>query len=574
MKRCFLYAYLFLSCVICGCNDYNNEVLLNRLISVQNEGDTCPYNALERYDSLGAIFEHENEYLRSKYALLGVRLRDKAFITHTNDSVINLLYDYFINDGNRCEKQEVCYYMGSVYRDLHDTPRAVKYFLEAIQVAETEANIDSAILVASYSQLSNIYIKIFNYDEALIASIKALHIAESAGIETERDFANVASCYSKLNDIEGSIRYSKIILKRIIKKNDIKNNADIIAKRLADFAKFGYKAEADYCYALLQHLPEDARPKNYLINLAVYCRNCVSPDSAAAVFHRIQESDKSIAQQYNSTQFLMKYYASVGNYEEATRFVLLFIDANRNLLKDMNVEQTLNARNEFQYIRDRDKEAAMVEQIGRTRLIWAVSIIVMILLLMSLLFFHYHRQRRLLKIIMERNNAVDNARGLIQKYEEELEQSHNIIEAKEKELVTKYSMIETLDVELKNAEDSIKRLMVQNETLTKFALMKKFSAGTEDAAEIIAKYKRAADGKCTLSEDDWSELIAAVDCVYPNFTSEINERLKDIKLHNLRICYLLKIGMTNPQIVNITGNPPQTVWYRVKRIKEAFENNR
>ena len=547
---------------------------MNRLISVQNEGDTCPYNALERYDSLGAIFEHENEYLRSKYALLGVRLRDKAFITHTNDSVINLLYDYFINDGNSCEKQEVCYYMGSVYRDLHDTPRAVKYFLEAIQVAETETNIDSAILVASYSQLSNIYIKIFNYDEALIASIKALHIAESAGIETERDFANVASCYSKLNDIEGSIRYSKIILKRIIKKNDIKNNADIIAKRLADFAKFGYKAEADYCYALLQHLPEDARPKNYLINLAVYCKNCVSPDSAAAVFHRIQESDKSIAQQYNSTQFLMKYYASVGNYEEATRFALLFSDANRNLLKDMNVEQTLNARNEFQYIRDRDKEAAMMEQIGRTRLIWAVSIIVMILLLMSLLFFHYHRQRRLLKIIMERNNAVDNARGLIQKYEEELEQSHNIIETKEKELVTKYSMIETLDVELKNAEDSIKRLMVQNETLTKFALMKKFSAGTEDAAEIIAKYKRAADGKCTLSEDDWSELIAAVDCVYPNFTFEINERLKDIKLHNLRICYLLKIGMTNPQIVNITGNPPQTVWYRVKRIKEALGNNR
>ena len=574
MKRYYLYAYLFLSCVICGCNNYNNEVLLNRLISVQNEGDTCPYNALERYDSLGAIFEHENEYLRSKYALLGVRLRDKAFITHTNDSVINLLYDYFINDGNSCEKQEVCYYMGSVYRDLHDTPRAVKYFLEAIQVAETETNIDSAILVASYSQLSNIYIKIFNYDEALIASIKALHIAESAGIETERDFANVASCYSKLNDIEGSIRYSKIILKRIIKKNDIKNNADIIAKRLADFAKFGYKAEADYCYALLQHLPEDARPKNYLINLAVYCKNCVSPDSAAAVFHRIQESDKSIAQQYNSTQFLMKYYASVGNYEEATRFALLFSDANRNLLKDMNVEQTLNARNEFQYIRDRDKEAAMMEQIGRTRLIWAVSIIVMILLLMSLLFFHYHRQRRLLKIIMERNNAVDNARGLIQKYEEELEQSHNIIETKEKELATKYSMIETLDVELKNAEDSIKRLMVQNETLTKFALMKKFSAGTEDAAEIIAKYKRAADGKCTLSEDDWSELIAAVDCVYPNFTFEINERLKDIKLHNLRICYLLKIGMTNPQIVNITGNPPQTVWYRVKRIKEALGNNR
>ena len=574
MKRYYLYAYLFLSCVICGCNDYNNEVLLNRLISVQNEGDTCPYNALERYDSLGAIFEHENEYLRNKYALLGVRLRDKAFITHANDSVINLLYDYFINDGNSCEKQEVCYYMGSVYRDLHDTPRAVKYFLEAIQVAETEANIDSAIYERSYLQLAAIYRKQLNYEEALKMSLKGLEIAESANVNSIRNYSSIANGYYYLNDTIETVRYSRIVIEKILDEGLIIENSDVIASRMHDFAKFGYKAEADYCYALLQHLPEDARPKNYLINLAVYCRNCVSPDSAAAVFHRIQESDKSIAQQYNSTQFLMKYYASVGNYEEATRFALLFSDANRNLLKDMNVEQTLNARNEFQYIRDRDKEAAMMEQIGRTRLIWAVSIIVMILLLMLLLFFHYYRQRRLLNIIIERNNAVDNARGLIQKYEEELDRSHNIIEAKEKELATKYSMIETLDVELKNAEDSIKRLMVQNETLTKFALMKKFSAGTEDAAEIIAKYKRAADGKCTLSEDDWSELIAAVDCVYPNFTSEINERLKDIKLHNLRICYLLKIGMTNPQIVNITGNPPQTVWYRVKRIKEALGNNR
>ena len=415
MKRYYLYAYLFLSCVICGCNDYNNEVLLNRLISVQNEGDTCPYNALERYDSLGAIFEHENEYLRNKYALLGVRLRDKAFITHAKDSVINLLYDYFINDGNSCEKQEVCYYMGSVYRDLHDTPRAVKYFLEAIQVAETEANIDSAIYERSYLQLAAIYRKQLNYEEALKMSLKGLEIAESANVNSIRNYSSIANGYYYLNDTIETVRYSRIVIEKILDEGLIIENSDVIASRMHDFAKFGYKAEADYCYALLQHLPEDARPKNYLINLAVYCKNCVSPDSAAAVFHRIQESDKSIAQQYNSTQFLMKYYASVGNYEEATRFALLFSDANRNLLKDMNVEQTLNARNEFQYIRDRDKEAAMIEQIGRTRLIWAVSIIVMILLLMLLLFFHYHRQRRMLKIIMERNNADDNARGLIQK---------------------------------------------------------------------------------------------------------------------------------------------------------------
>ncbi|MBO7279670.1 MAG: winged helix-turn-helix domain-containing protein [Bacteroidaceae bacterium] len=38
----------------------------------------------------------------------------------------------------------------------------------------------------------------------------------------------------------------------------------------------------------------------------------------------------------------------------------------------------------------------------------------------------------------------------------------------------------------------------------------------------------------------------------------------------LRVCYLVKIGLSNPEIANITGYPPQTVWDRVKKVRNTL----
>ena len=47
-------------------------------------------------------------------------------------------------------------------------------------------------------------------------------------------------------------------------------------------------------------------------------------------------------------------------------------------------------------------------------------------------------------------------------------------------------------------------------------------------------------------------------------------KIKRINEPLLRVCYLLKIGLTGPQIVNLTGYPRQTVWVRIKRIEAVL----
>ena len=86
--------------------------------------------------------------------------------------------------------------------------------------------------------------------------------------------------------------------------------------------------------------------------------------------------------------------------------------------------------------------------------------------------------------------------------------------------------------------------------------------------------KDTSKGKAHLSDEDWKELLAAIDKLYPEFIYELQAKFKKINEPMLRVCYLWKIKCTNPEIVKLTGYPPQTIWDRVKRIKEALGNNR
>ncbi|MBR3916604.1 MAG: hypothetical protein IKJ49_05630, partial [Bacteroidaceae bacterium] len=120
---------------IISCSKSTDTGLLSRLSDIQAMGDSCPLKAILRLDSIKPLFEEESEYARNKMLLLDIRLHDKAFIAHTNDSTIKAVCRFFENQGSARDKQEAYYYMGSVYRDLNDYPNAVTYFLKSIKLA-------------------------------------------------------------------------------------------------------------------------------------------------------------------------------------------------------------------------------------------------------------------------------------------------------------------------------------------------------------------------------------------------------------------------------------------------------
>lgn len=118
--------------------------------------------------------------------------------------------------------------------------------------------------------------------------------------------------------------------------------------------------------------------------------------------------------------------------------------------------------------------------------------------------------------------------------------------------------------EIQKAKNLLKTREQQNCDLMKMVLkdnMKCTNSG------IITKFKQAAIGQEEPTEEDWLELYHTIEEKYPTFKDAIHKKLPQINETTLRVCYLLKAGMSNPEIERITNAPRQTVWNRVKRIK-------
>ncbi len=74
------------------------------------------------------------------YQLLTIKARDKAYITHTSDSLILEVLHYYEKRKDKKHLPEAYYYAGRIYRDLGDAPQALEYFFKAIDVSSACMN--------------------------------------------------------------------------------------------------------------------------------------------------------------------------------------------------------------------------------------------------------------------------------------------------------------------------------------------------------------------------------------------------------------------------------------------------
>ena len=177
----------------------------------------------------------------------------------------------------------------------------------------------------------------------------------------------------------------------------------------------------------------------------------------------------------------------------------------------------------------------------------------------------------MLDVILNKEENIKQAKALAAEKDIEIAKEKREIEQKEKELEVLNATNSKLAKQLQDAEVDFKLLVAQNRELTKLMLMNDIA---ENAGDIIEKVKKTSRGKYRLNDDEWKELLGAIDRLYPEFTYEVQAKFKRISEPMLRVCYLMKIGLTGPQIANLTDYPRQTVWVRIKRIQQIMPMNK
>ena len=171
MKNLLYSVILILLTSLSACQRSSYPHTMQQAESVMN---AHPDSALQLLQSMADSFTILPEEAQMYYHLLTIQAKDKQYITHTSDSLINSIVSFYEDYGDKERLMMAYFYQGSVYRDMNDAPRALKAFHQAIDAGKETKNL--TLLGQTYGQMGTLFSYQDLYDEALASTKKALNI--------------------------------------------------------------------------------------------------------------------------------------------------------------------------------------------------------------------------------------------------------------------------------------------------------------------------------------------------------------------------------------------------------------
>ena len=534
IQRYCLYV-LLVSLLSCGRSRY-----LDTLDNIKRVGDSNPDTALLMLDSLAEGVRGESEYVRNKYELLKIRLCDKAYRPATSDVAIRNLMGYFGDKGSSLEKQEVFYYAGSVYRDLCDTPRALEYFLNSLDYAQSGMVYDTVMLRNTYSNLNDLYYNVQDYGNAALMARKELEVCRLLDSDRLIPYLHLCSSYIGLDSLSLASAANDSAFNIFRASSVHERNNDDLVYVLYYYSMINNKRMASLCHTMI--MKDSLICSGFLPSLFfAYYYDCVEKkDSAIAYCEKALELSESLEERYDATKLLFALNKSNGDDKTACRLAYSYMQLSDSLDFGKRQEKAAQINNQHKYYIDKNRERMLNEQKEKyRRTLYLVSFIAIMLLCLGYV-IHITRRNRQLNKILSLNVEIER------------------VSLQEKNLRD----------ELARKESELYEKMAQNKTLVRLLHQSEL---TDKAEEVIESIRQVSNGEKTMSQSDWDQLFSAVDALYPDFKEQMVNKCDVLTEQQIQFCYLLRIGLSNVQIKNITNLSRVTVWRWMKKFEWVEE---
>lgn len=569
MNRLLVICALFASFVLTISCDHDATVI-KQLENIKHVGDKNPREAMQMLDSIKIEEKSWTEHTRMKCDLLDIRLHDKAYIPATSDLKIKILVAYFDRHGNSAEQQEAYYYAGSIYRDLQNYPQAITYFLQSKDLCADIHDIDSAMLRNAYSNLGWLYYKVQDYRNSTIMSEKECDLAKKLGILDASTVQNLGASQLR-NGQANKARCSFIQALKLVQKGD-SNDITNIYNLLYHFSKLKMISQAKICYKIVNtKIPRDSLPSNCIIDLGEYYLLTNDINSAVECYKQVVSKCDNLESVYDASKTLFILYNNLGDIKSANYYGRIFISTNDTLNLGKRQELAATANNFYQYHSDKKREENLKERGNTYRLaaFWTFTILtslILILLVLSL----YKRYKSTKQILSQRlalgsySEEISHLKKEIARQKEDLHTHETSLLETRTRLQEVTAQTEQYQSKIKEQEKILAEKMEQNRSLMRLMHMAELENSADD---IVNTIRETSKGKHKMTAKEWNMLIQAVNELYPGFNSAISEKLGRIDKNELHVCYLMRIGLTNPQIINVTALPHSTVWRWTKKFE-------
>lgn len=522
-----------------------------------------PDSAVILLEELKRSMAFEPQATQMHYQLLTIKAKDKAYITHTSDSLIKTVVKYYEERKDRERLPETYYYAGRVYRDLGDAPQALEYLQKAIE--STKDCTDYRLISRIYSQTGTLYLYQDTYDQALEVFRKAYQycLSDKDSIGMVYSLRDIGRTFTTLNCADSALYYYKGALNYA---EQIHNNHLVGV----------VQAELSGLYIQLEMYPEAFT--------AIQCSNKYIKGHNIAPFYAILADYYYYTNQLDSATFYYTQTASFddlyqkqgsykglgniarkkGQYKEAMEYFdkyLIYTDS----IKDITNTETIRKMQSLYNYQLKEKENSKLQRQAANYKLWNILLIFSLLSLVFL-FIAYHQFRKK----KEQQQLVKQER-IKQIQKERYAQSNTYLEKnkeqiKEVELSLHKAEIEKdqLRQDLLKAQKSL--IEKNNEQITATQRVQKQSELALKHSDIYKKFHFAVQGSDEkIGNDDWKELMCAVDEAYNQFTTRLLE-LYPMKTIEIQVCVLIKIGLSPAQIAFITIRSRQAISSIRKRL--------
>ena len=536
-----LALFLLLSCSGSG----RDKEAMAMIESMAGEGNTHPREALLRMDSLKSLSAGCSEHVRMRCALLEIRLHDKAFDVAADDSCIKVLVDYFEEHGTPAERQEAYYYAGSIYRDMEDAPRSLRYFLKSAEVAA-----DSALLINAYAQLHLLYYKVQNYPLALEMAQRERKVAEQTNDMNAMTLMDVATAEQFLLNPEERLQSLNTTLAYIKREHTAYQDKETLYWLMYYYAVAGSMEDARECKVMIDSVANEgnALVKHQLLGYYYLAEK----DTAMAVACFLQVAADTLAHSnlYDTSKDLLRIYASQGNLRKAVDCALQFADISDSINLGQKRQDILWAQKEHQLQKEQQQEAEMAQQQQHFRhVLSAMAAGILIVLLSAGLAFSVYRQRQL-RLLLRHDEEFRSLQEYARRQKEEME------------------------LQLKHADDELdksRQLLVKRLKQVRHYSKLLHLANIETCdADTVASIRKAVKGEGRMKAKEWQKFYGTVERLFPDLADDVALHLGMLSEDQKQVCYLARMGFANSEIHKITDIPTTSVWRWAKRYREAL----
>ena len=548
MRAMKKYLCLFVLLMVVGCqHHYQYPPIL------QEADSLCvaqPDSAIALLKSISTEMQQAPEYVQKRYQLLTIKANDKAYITHTSDSLILSLVDYYEHGGDKDFLGEAYYYAGSTYRDLGDAPRALEYYQKALDAMPGDENLKVKSKV--YAQMGDLLSYQDLTGEALLKYKQSYYYEKTRNDTAGMVYSlrDIGYTYRRLDNIDSAFYYYKKAESISSSFGDIALSNLITSQIAALYSEIGmYDSAKYYLQPSLEHLSRTNFSSIYSIASNLYYR--------IGQYDSVHYYDSELLKYGNQQAKLYAYYkqariASLENkYEDAISLMTDFFLLNDSIQKTVDAEtlSRMNALYNYQ-IREKENHELEVKNNRSHMLLLLLTIFVLVVVLLCAYFILQHRNRRIrAELFIERLKQVQ---------EKVYRESADMLAVNNKKIASLEHELEQMRLEgtTDNQKETIKRILEnENENLEMKLQIKESADMFMHTSLLRNKLRERAKVFDEIRDEEWKDIESFLNTNYPEFLSRL-QTVGDLNKSEYRTCLLLKCQLSPSEIaalLNLTS---------------------